>query len=81
MNKPCEVLVLDILPVSRNEKIKVEVKDVSAPFLTDDEFEKSSDYAKGIRKWRVSVEPNRKKEITYEVIISFDKDISIRGLR
>jgi len=81
MKKPCEVMVLDTLPVSRNEKITVEVKNVSAPFFKDDEFEKSTDHARGTRKWKLELDANQKKEITYEVIVSFDKDITVRGLR
>ena len=44
-------------------------------------FEKSGDYARGVRRWKIAVEPNKKREITYEIIVMFDKEISIRGLR
>jgi len=76
-----EVLVVDVIPVSRNEKIKVEIQNLSRPFLKDGKTEKKTDYARGIRKWKLELAPGEKREITYDVIISFDKDINIRGLR
>ncbi|MCP4136154.1 MAG: DUF4139 domain-containing protein [bacterium] len=76
-----EVMIIDAIPVSRNDKIKVEIKNLSRAFHKDPEFEKTTKYSRGIRKWKLSLSSHEKKEITYEVIIAFDKDINIRGLR
>jgi uncharacterized protein (TIGR02231 family) len=81
MPKKGEITLLDIIPVTRNKKIDVEIKDLSLPVTPDKEFEASTEYSQGIRKWNISLGPKEKKEITYEIIISFDKDLSIGGLR
>ncbi len=75
------ITVVDNIPVSRNEKIKAEVQGLSVPYIKDEEYEKSSDYAHGLRKWKLEVPAHGKKEITYEVVVSFDKDASVQGLR
>ncbi|MCU0821205.1 MAG: mucoidy inhibitor MuiA family protein [Spirochaetes bacterium] len=76
-----EVMVQDMIPVSRNEKIKVELNNLSLPFLKDEKFNKSTEHEQGIRKWKLEIDPKQKKEITYEISISFDKDITINGLK
>ncbi len=81
MQKKGEITLLDIIPVSRNKKIDVDIKDLSLPVTPDKEFEASTEYSQGIRKWNITLAPKEKKEITYEIIISFDKDLSIEGLR
>ncbi len=76
-----EVSVYDALPISRNEKIDVKVEGLSHQFLKDEEFEKSTRYAQGIRKWKLGMAAGAKTEIMYDAIISFDKDLSISGER
>ncbi len=76
-----EVLVQDVIPVSRNEKIQVELKNLSMPFMKDGKFDKSTEHEQGIRKWKLELDPKQKKEITYEISVSFDKDITINGLK
>ena len=70
-----------MVPVSRNEKIKLDVENISVPFVKDEEFEKSTGYSQGMRKWKLAMEPHSKRIITYDVIITFDKDVRIWGLR
>jgi uncharacterized protein (TIGR02231 family) len=81
LQRGVEVSVYDALPVSRNEKIDVEIKGLSHQFLADAEFEKSTRYAQGIRKWLVSLAAGAKTEITYDAVISFDKNLAISGER
>jgi uncharacterized protein (TIGR02231 family) len=75
------LIVNDVVPVSRNEKIKLDVENISVPFVKDEEFEKSTGYSQGMRKWKLAMEPHSKRIITYDVIITFDKDVRIWGLR
>ncbi|TAL39842.1 MAG: mucoidy inhibitor MuiA family protein [Spirochaetes bacterium] len=75
------VTVVDNTPVSRNEKIKAEVQNLSLSYTKDAEFEKSSDYAQGLRKWMIDIPAHQKKEISYEVVVSFDKETPVQGLR
>ena len=81
LQRGIEVSVYDALPSPRNGKIDVEIKGLSHPYLKDEEFEKSTRYAQGIRKWRVSLAAGGKTEIMYDAVISFDKDLSISGMR
>lgn len=81
MSKKGDITLLDIIPVTRNKKIEVEIKDLSLPVTQDKEFEASTEYSQGVRKWNLSLAPKEKKEITYEIIISFDKELSIEGLK
>ena len=74
------VVVLDTVPVSKNEKIKAELEKVSLPFLDDEKERKTSEYLSGIRKWKLEMKPGEKREITYEAVITFDKKESVRGL-
>lgn len=76
-----EITITDAIPVSRNEKIKVEIQNLTKEFLKDPVFEKSAEYERGIRKWKLPLDSHKKIEIDYDLVISFDKDITINGLR
>jgi uncharacterized protein (TIGR02231 family) len=79
--KKNEILVLDNIPVSKNEKIKVEVENLSNKYFEDAEFKKSMDYGRGVRRWKIELEPNKKTEITYDIVVTFDKEITVNGLK
>ena len=81
MPQATSVVVYDRVPVSRNKKIEVEIKDMSINHISDEKEKKSPMYQKGIRKWKLTMKPNSTRSITYTVVISFDKKISISGLR
>ncbi len=81
LTRGIEVFVYDSMPLSRNEKIDVEIKNLSHPFVRDENFEKTTRHAQGIRKWRLAIGAGAKDEITYDAVISFDKELSIRGMR
>ena len=76
-----ELTVTDVFPVSRNEKIKLEIENISIPLMKDEEFEKSTSYSQGIRRWKMTLDPHTRKVLTYDVVIVFDKEIRIWGLR
>jgi uncharacterized protein (TIGR02231 family) len=76
-----KVTVIDTIPVSRNSEIKVETEKSSMEPLSDEETKKSSDYARGIRKYVLNIEPGSKKEITYNTAVIFNKDLDISGLK
>ncbi|MBP7734896.1 MAG: DUF4139 domain-containing protein [Spirochaetes bacterium] len=76
-----DLVITDAFPVSRNEKIKLEIENISVPFMKDEEFEKSTPYSQGIRKWKLAMEPHAKKVITYDIIITFDKENRVWGIR
>jgi uncharacterized protein (TIGR02231 family) len=76
-----EITMMDHFPVPASEDVKAEIKDLSYPFLTDDETKKSTEYAQGIRKFIVTLAPGAKREITYDIVITYDKELIINGLK
>lgn len=79
--KPAKVIVNDMIPVSRNEKIEIKIKNLSLQFRNDKEFIKTAEYGNGRRQWEVNMPANFKREITYTAEIIFDEKLNIRGLR
>lgn len=71
----------DMIPVSRNEKIEVEIGKLSHPFEKDAITEKSADFAQGKRTWKLTLSPHQKSEITFNIVVTFDKDLNVKGLR
>ena len=76
-----EVLILDNFPVSQNEDIKVEIEKLSAQYQSDDTIKKTTEYQQGIRNFTVTLSPGSKREITYDAVITFDKELNVDGLR
>ncbi len=76
-----EISLWDNFPISRNSKIKVEIKNLSHNFMNDEKTRKTKDFIKGIRKFKLDLSPRKKIEIKYDVVISFDKELKINGLR
>ncbi len=76
-----EITVWDAIPVSRNKKIDITIENLSDPYDISDEFEKTTEHARGFRKWKCKIEPHQKKVITFDIVITFDKEVSISGLR
>jgi len=76
-----EIVMMDNIPVPVSEEVKVEIKDLSYQFIADDLTKKSTEYAQGIRKFIVNLAPGAKKEITYDAVITYDKELIINGLK
>lgn len=76
-----EIAVLDNFPVSNSKEIEVEIKNLSMPFVSDDATKKTTEYQQGIRKYILNLSPGAKKEITYDAYITYDKELTIDGLK
>ena len=76
-----EIIVIDNFPVSTTEDIKVEIKDLSDQFRNDDETVKSTEFAQGIRRFIITLSPGAKKEIIYNAVITYNKELRINGLK
>ncbi|MFH0976121.1 MAG: DUF4139 domain-containing protein [Spirochaetota bacterium] len=74
-----KVLLRDRIPVSQNEKIEVEIKNLSAPFLPAENAEDTG-YSQGQRRIVLTMKPNQKTTISYDIVVTFDKDLHISGL-
>lgn len=70
--KEITITINDNFPVSRNEKIKV---DLEAP--KKDEAEISSD---GIITWKVKLAPGEKKNLSLKFRVEYPKDLTVTGL-
>ena len=79
--KTTEVAVLDVIPISRNKKIQVEIANLSEPFFEDDAFKKTTEYSRGVRKWKLKMHPHKRKVITYDIVITHEKEIRVRGIQ
>lgn len=67
-----KITIIDQVPVSQNEEIKV--KDVK---LSPEPLERSD---QGILKWEFGIKPKEKKEILMEFAVEYPKGMSIEGL-
>jgi uncharacterized protein (TIGR02231 family) len=76
-----EVIIRDNFPVSNSKEIEVSVKNLSAQFLSDEDIKKTTEYQQGIRKFIINLSPGAKKEITYDAVITYDKQLIIDGLK
>jgi uncharacterized protein (TIGR02231 family) len=75
------VVLSDAFPVSVNDSIKVEIQNLSKPFLEDDDLKKTPEFARGKRTWKINVGANTSETITYDAVITFDKEMRVRNLR
>ncbi len=76
-----EIITMNNFPVPSSEDVKIEIKDLSYSFIADDITKKSTEYAQGIRKFVLILAPGAKKEITYDIVITYDKELIINGLK
>lgn len=74
-NKKIRVSLFEAMPISENEKIKVNIVNVSlAP--RDKEWKNK----KGIWRWEFELEPKAKQEIFYNYSVECPRDMNIEGL-
>lgn len=83
--KPVTVELVDRMPVSRNEQIKIELKDLSQPLATDARYV-ADEKPQGMLKWLVSV-PARSEAgkpasqaVSWRLILTKPKDVQITGV-
>ena len=83
--KPVTIELVDRMPVSRNEQIKVELKDVSQPVVTDAKYV-ADEKPQGILKWLVQLPARAEagkpatKSVSWTVLVSKPKDVNMTGL-
>jgi hypothetical protein len=75
-SKPVEVVVREVSPVGRNERIAIEV----LPEATTPGYEKDTDNIKGQLQWTLPMTPKEKKDLKLGWKISWPKDMSLSGL-
>ena len=79
--KLSKIILNDTLPISRNKKITVEIKNLNVPFMKDKKTLNSYEYKIGKRKWELKLQPGEKRKINYDVVITFDKETKVKGLK
>jgi uncharacterized protein (TIGR02231 family) len=80
MKETIDLTVQDIIPVSQNEKIEIEISNQSVQPLPSEGADDSK-FKQGLRKYRVSLTPGQKKTVSYDLSVTYDKEMIIRGLR
>jgi hypothetical protein len=82
-DQPVNIRVLDRRPVSQNEKIKVEVKDLSDPLSTDAKYVRDRQ-PKGILRWDIEVAAgavgDKARTLTWTLDVRWPKDMTVTGL-
>ncbi len=82
--KPVTIELVDRMPVSRNEQIRIDLKDLSQPLSTDAKFV-ADEKPQGILKWlvqlpaRVDAGKPAAKSISWTVILSKPQDVQMTG--
>ncbi|MBN2515013.1 MAG: mucoidy inhibitor MuiA family protein [Deltaproteobacteria bacterium] len=74
-DKPVKLKVMDTLPVSRTDKVKV--KDIT---INPAPAEKNYQDREGVLLWECQLKPEEKKEITIEFVVTYPKNLPVQGL-
>jgi len=74
-NKDITFELLDSVPVSEDERIKVRVERV-----TPEPKEKDYKDKKGVWRWELKLDPRAKKEVSYTTIIDYPRSLKVEGL-
>ena len=83
--QPVTVELADRMPVSRNEQIKIELKDLSQPLVTDAKFT-ADEKPQGILKWLVQLPARTEagkpaaRSVSWTVVASKPKDVQTTGI-
>ncbi len=83
--KPVTVELVDRVPVSRNEQIKVELKDLSQPLSSDAKYV-ANEKPQGMLKWLISVPARTEagkpaaQAVSWRVVLSKPKDVQVTGV-
>jgi len=72
LEKEANIIVIDQLPISQNEEIKIE--------LDEESLEPKEINKQGIMKWNKTLKPQEKWEIIFHFTIAYPKDKTISGL-
>jgi len=81
MDKKCKISLKDILPISRNSKIKVEIENLNFPYIKNKKTINSTEYKAGIKKWNFLLKPSMTRKINYDIVVTFNKELKINGLK
>jgi uncharacterized protein (TIGR02231 family) len=77
--KEADFLLVDRLPVSQDEAIKVEVDSIDPPFLSDDKEKKRTRFKQGIRRWKLTVPAMTARTIDIKFHVQHAKDVRVSG--
>jgi uncharacterized protein (TIGR02231 family) len=69
---PARVIVLDQMPVSRHEAIKVKLQDVSPKPAEQSDL--------NIIKWEIDLKPQEKRELSFGFIVEQPRDLTVVGI-
>lgn len=70
--KEAPIYIKEPLPFSENDKIKVELYEVSDKLFAEED--------RGIKVWKLNIKPGEKKEIIYRFRVVYPKDMAVNGI-
>lgn len=79
-SRPIDVRLLDQVPVSQDEELKVEVKESSMPFAKLPEREAESNKARGVLEWRFGAAPGSTSDVRFRFEVRAPRDKPIVGM-
>jgi len=79
-NRTIDVRVLDQVPVSRDEDLRVEVKEPSMAFAQLPDREKEDNAARGILEWRLSLQAGNEADLRFGFEVRHPKSRTMVGL-
>ena len=77
--KEADFLLVDRLPVSQDEAIKVEVDAIDPPFFADEKEKKRTRFKQGIRRWKLTVPAMTARTIDIKFHVQHAKDVRVSG--
>lgn len=72
LDLPARITVLDQLPVSRNEEIKVKLQELSPNPTSQSDL--------NILKWELQLAPQQKQEITFDFVVEQPRTMQVAGI-
>lgn len=73
------VEIVEAIPVSRDDRVKVEINKSEPAFLRGEKEDKDRE-TNGFLKWRLALAPGESKSITISYIVTVPEDLQILGL-
>ncbi len=74
-DRPIKIKVLDSIPVSRTDKIKV--KDIK---ITPEPSQRDYQDKEGVMLWEFDLQPGDEKDINLSFVVTYPKDLHLPGL-
>ena len=76
---PASVEIVEPVPVSRDDRVKVEIQKANPPFLKGEKEDRERE-SQGFLRWRIPLKPGEERAIELVYTVSAPEDLPIAGL-